>query len=175
MIVAKGPVDLVADQEDVAPAAELGQGTHFIGRADDAGRIGRGIDHHAFGPRGHGRLDSAGVDAEVGIGVDQHRHAPGQRGQVAIHHEIRVKDDHFVSRIDHAAKRQQKGTRGTRGDQNLAVGVTKLGIDGPLNLGPQLGNSLSDGIGVVASLDGLDGRGLDRARERRSQGARSRD
>src|ERR1700677_3440812 len=39
MIAAKRPINLVTDQEDVAPTAEFGQGTHFIGRADDAGRI----------------------------------------------------------------------------------------------------------------------------------------
>ena len=40
------------------------------------------------------------VDAEVGIGVDQHGLAADQLHQRLVHHEERIEDDHLVARVD---------------------------------------------------------------------------
>ena len=59
-----------------------------------------------------------------------------------------VECDHFVSRIDHRADRQQERTGAARGDQYLSVGVLKFAVDGRLDLVAQLGNALGDGVGI---------------------------
>ena len=64
--------------------------------------------------------------------------------------------------VDHAAEGQEQCARRARRDQHLAVGVTELGVDRCLDLGPQLGDALGDRVGVVAGPNRLDGRGLDR-------------
>ena len=51
------------------------------------------------------------------------------------------------------AERQEQAPRGARGDQHLAVGVAELGVDGGLDLAPQLGEALGEGVGVVPALD----------------------
>src|SRR5205823_9376915 len=102
------------------------------------------------------------VDAENGVGIDQHRGAAGQGDQVAVHDEVGVEDDDLVAGVDHAAEGQEQGAGGPRGDQDLAVGVAELGGDGLLELAPQLGDPLGDGVGVEPLLDRRDGGGLDR-------------
>ena len=79
-VVAEGPVNLVADQEDVAllGKARPALASRRPWRRRPVGLTGR-VDDDALGPRGDGGRDAVGVDAEVGIGVDQDRRAAGQR------------------------------------------------------------------------------------------------
>ncbi len=139
----------------------LGQPLHLVGRGHRAGGVGRAVDEDGLGPRGDRGGDLLEVEAEVGVGVDQHRGPAGQGDEVAVHHEIGVEDDHLVAGVDDAAEGQEQGARGARGDQDLAVGVAELGVDGGLDLAPKLGDALGDGVGVEAVLDGVDRGGLD--------------
>ena len=103
-----------------------------------------------------------GVDAEVGVGVDEDRRPAGQGDQVPVHDEVGVEDDHLVAGVDHAAEGQQQRPRRAGGDEHLAVGVAELGVDGGLEPAAELGDALGDGVGVPPALDGLDRGGLDR-------------
>ena len=80
---------------------------------------------------------------------------------MAVHHKVGVKNNNLVSRVDHTAQCQEQSTGCSSRDQHLAVGMPKLGIDGPLKRGPQLGNALSDRVGVMSSVYGLNCSGLD--------------
>ena len=149
MVVAEGPVDLVADQED-APLRQNSARARISSAVATmpVGFTGELTTTHLVRVGQDGR-DPGGIDAEVGIGVNQHRDAARQRRQVAVHHEIGIEDDHLVTWVDDAAKRQQQPARRAGGDEDLAVAVAELGVDRGLELAAQLGDALGDGIGVV--------------------------
>src|SRR5208282_6278122 len=141
-VVTEGPVNLVADQEDVALLAKLGERPHLVVACNSSRRVDRRVDHDALGPRSDGGRDHLGLDPEVGISIDQDGCPAGQRRLMTIHHEAGVEDDDLVAGVDDRADGQQQGARRARGDDHLTIGMMEFGVHRGLKRAAQLGDAL---------------------------------
>ena len=153
-VIAKRPVDFITQQKNVAFPSQHGQIPERVARVDHAGRVGRTVDEDRLGARRQGSLYHIHVDAEIGIGVYKDRFPARQGNEVGVHDEVRVENYDLVARIDRAAKSQHQPAAGAAGDEYVAmrvlVALAYIGFD----LGPQLGNTLRDRVGIVPGVNG---------------------
>ena len=101
-------------------------------------------------------FDAVGVEAEIGIAVDDDRLAAGHREQVLVHHEVRIEEDRFVAGIDGRQDRQEQPAADAAGDEHFADVAADLG--GQILAQPlaQRGDALGLRVAIVARADRLD-------------------
>ena len=81
------------------------------------------VEEDRLRPRRDRRGDAVHVESEVRIGVDEHRHAAGERDHRRVADEVRIEQDHLVAGVDGREQRQNQGPAGAAGQDHVAVGV----------------------------------------------------
>ena len=156
-------VDLVADEQHPATLAQIDQVAHLGARHHRSAWIARRVHQHRLGARRDQRLHALGRHAEVGIGVAQRALGADHLGDLRIHHEVRIRRDELVPRVQHGHHRQQQTTAGATGDDGAKILRGPLPADILLQMLPdgrmQFGNALGDRI-AAAVLAHRVGRGL---------------
>ena len=101
LVVAEAAIDLVAEQQDAAFAGQLGQ-RPAASRGNARRRSGwPGLLTMIALVRGVMAASTLATSMlEIGIGVDDHRLAAGQRDEVRIHDEVGIEDDDLVAGIE---------------------------------------------------------------------------
>ena len=120
-LVAEPVIDLVGDDERPAPAAQLADGGHALGRQHGAGGIGGRIDHDRSGPRADPALDRFGsiLKAVLLRHADVDRLSLGVADEVRIARIVGIAQDDLVPGIQQMPEEQQHGRRGAGRDENL--------------------------------------------------------
>ena len=120
------------------------------------GLLGR-IEDQQLGSRRDRFLDPIGMEAEIGIAVDDDRLSAGHRQQVLVHHEVGIEEDRFVAGIDGGEDRQQQSAADAAGDEHIADVAADLRRQIFAQPLAQRGDALRLRVAVVAGLDRLDG------------------
>src|SRR5579871_4524751 len=128
-VVTEGVIDLVADDQDVALAAKLGETAQRLRRYDNARGIRRTVDDDRLSPRRHGRSDAIEVDVETRVRIDHDHPTTAERDQVWIAHEIWIEENYFVAGIDRTHQRQHKPAAGSAAYDCRSALAWIFGID----------------------------------------------
>ena len=128
-IVGKFAVDFVRYQADPALVCQFSHGSNFIRRRANAGWVRGTVQNNHLGFRCDRRFDFFDVNFEIWVATDFDTFPPGHFNHRWIHYKKRIKIDDFVAWVDGCQNGKKQTAAGARANEQLAVVVTKLGID----------------------------------------------
>jgi len=162
-LIDEGSIDLVRNN---VKAVIVGKGDEFFqlgALIDGTGGIIGAVEDQGAGALGNERLHRAGLDLEIGIGIDADGGAAGHVDEVAVGDKIGVRHDHLIALTNQGQDADQQAAGGPGGDKEVAEADPlrrKLVGDEPA----QFRNAARRGIAVAASEDRLDALFLEKHR-----------
>ena len=104
LAAAQRPVDLVGQQPEIAPAAQLGDRLERGARIDRAGRVVRRVEQDRLGLRRQRLLDRCGARLEAVLGrrLDDGEIGAGSAECAGVCGVVGRHDDRMVARVEHA-------------------------------------------------------------------------
>ena len=92
-------VDLIADEQHTAAAAQINNIAQFRASEHGAAWITWAADQHRLGARRHAALNALGGHTKVWVRVAAHHGAAGHLSQLRVHHKVRIGNDHLITSV----------------------------------------------------------------------------
>ena len=92
-------VDLIADEQHAAAAAQVNNVAQFRAGEHSAAWITWAANQHRLGARRHAALNALRGHTKVWVGVAAHHGAAGHLSQLRVHHKVRIGNDHLITSV----------------------------------------------------------------------------